>query len=135
MVGPLSGVILGGVFLAGPLSEGHYLVFLIPGAMTAVAVRSLMARLLLFGALLTAAYASVYFHGVGVSQVALQARLVLIELLVFGGCAWALVAGLRGDADDGENRPRAGDDIVCRYGNAVHDVMPSKHFRVVGWTR
>jgi hypothetical protein len=102
VVGPLSGVILAGVFLAGPLSEGHYLFFLIPGAMTAVAVRSHVARLLLLGALLTAAYASVYFHGIGGSPVALQARFVLTELLVFGGCAWALVAGLRGDADDGD---------------------------------
>ena len=104
VVGPLSGVILAGVFLAGPLSEGHYLFFLIPGAMTAVAVRSHVARLLLFGALLTAAYASVYFHGIGGSPVALQARFVLTELLVFGGCAWALVAGLRGDADDGDRK-------------------------------
>ena len=65
VVGPLSGVILAGVFLAGPLSESNYLFFLIPGAMTAVAVRSHVARLLLFGALLTAAYASFYFHGLG----------------------------------------------------------------------
>ena len=101
VVGPLSGVILAGVFLAGSLSEGHYLFFLIPGAMTAVAVKSRVARLLLFGALLTAAYASFYLHGLGGSQVAIQPRFVLIELLVFVGCAWALVAGLRG-ADDGE---------------------------------
>ncbi len=40
VVGPLSGVILTAVFLAGSLSESHYLFFLIPGAMTAVAVRS-----------------------------------------------------------------------------------------------
>jgi hypothetical protein len=102
VVGPLSGVILAGVFLAGSLSEDHYLFLLIPGAMTAVAVRSHAARLLLFGALLTAAYASVYFHGIGGTPVPDQARFVLTELLVFGGCAWALVAGLRGDADDGE---------------------------------
>ena len=102
VVGPLSGVILAGVFLAGSLSEGHYLFMLIPGAMTAVAVRSYVARLVLLGALLTAAYGSVYFHGVGGSPAALQARCVLTELLVFGGCAWALVAGLRGNADDGE---------------------------------
>ncbi len=47
VVGPLSGVILAGVFLAGSLSEGHYLFFLIPGAMTAVAVKSRVTRLLL----------------------------------------------------------------------------------------
>ena len=102
VVGPFSGVILAGVFLAGPLSESNWLFFLIPGAMTAVAVRSRVARLLLLGALLTAAYASFYLHGIGGSPVALQARFVLTELFVFGGCAWALVASLRGDADDGE---------------------------------
>jgi hypothetical protein len=108
VVGPLSGVILGAVFLAGSLSESHYLLYLIPGAMTAVAVRSYVARLLLFGAMLTAAYASFYFHHVGAIDFgALQARCVLIELLVFAGCVWALVVGIRGDADDGEREVAA----------------------------
>lgn len=97
---------LAAVFLASSLSEGHYLYFLIPGAMAAVAVRSHLARLLLLAALLVAAYPSVYFHGVFGSQAALQVRLVLIAFLVFGGCAWALVFGLRGHADiaQGEDR-------------------------------
>ena len=120
VVGPLSGVILAGVFLAGPLGEGGYLYLLIPGAMTAVAVRSHVARLLLLGALLTAAYVSLYFHGFGVSQVALQARYVLTELLVFAGCAWALVAGLRGDADDAER------GILPTRTSVVDPVTPSK---------
>ena len=104
-------MILAGVFLAGPLSESNWLFFLIPGAMTAVAVRSHVARLLLLGALLTAAYASFYLHGFGGSPVALQARFVLTELLVFGGCTWALVVGLRGDADDGEREVVRGNPV------------------------
>jgi arabinofuranan 3-O-arabinosyltransferase len=102
VVGPVTGVILGGVFLAGSLSESHYLFFLIPGAMCAVSVRSHMSRLLLGGALLTAAYSSAYTDVLGVSPVDGQARFVLTQSLLFAGCAWASVAGLRGEGDGGE---------------------------------
>jgi hypothetical protein len=89
----LGGVLLGANFLAGSLSEAHYLFFLIPAAVTVAASRSLVAQLLVLGALLVA------FHG-GVSPVALQERLVVAQLLAFAGCALAVVVSSRRQLPD-----------------------------------
>ena len=91
-VGALSGLLLGTVFLAGPLSEIHYLFLLIPGAMIMASGNSRIARYLLLGSLVVAGYSAYYFGGVAGSTQAMQLRCVVIEFLVFAASVLVLLA-------------------------------------------
>jgi arabinofuranan 3-O-arabinosyltransferase len=91
-VGSLSALVLSAVFLAGPLSEDHYLLLLLPGAMIMASGNSRTARYLLLGALVLAGYSAYYLGGVAGSANALQLRYVAIELLVFASSALVLMA-------------------------------------------
>ena len=101
-VGSLSALLLSAVFLAGPLSEIHYLLFLLPGAIIMASGNSRTARYLLLGALAIAGYSAYYFGGVAGSANALQLRCVAVELLVFAASALVLMA-IRTNAVGGED--------------------------------
>ena len=90
-VGSLSALLLGAVFLAGPLSEDHYLFLLLPGAMIMASGNSRTARYLLLGALAIAGYSAHNVGGVAGSVNALQLRWVAVELLVFAASALVLM--------------------------------------------
>jgi arabinofuranan 3-O-arabinosyltransferase len=91
-VGSLSALLLSAVFLAGPLSEDHYLLLLLPGTIIMASGNSRTARYLLLGALAIAGYSAYYFGGVAGSANALQLRWVAVELLVFAASALVLMA-------------------------------------------
>jgi len=90
-VGPLAGVLLGATFLAGSLSENHYVLVLLPVAFSCLRAGSVVTRSLIVGAGLLAAYSSQYATFLGSSLPAVQTRFVVIELLVFVGSVIAVV--------------------------------------------
>jgi arabinofuranan 3-O-arabinosyltransferase len=89
LVGSMSGVLLGGVFLAGSLSENHYIWLLIPGAVLAVASRSNIARASAVASWILCSYSVDYLHRFGDNS-ELQARFVSVEVLVLIGSSAAL---------------------------------------------
>ena len=82
-VAALGTLLLSTVFLAGPLAENHYVLLLIPGALLMATLRDRLVLGLLAGAFVLAAWPAAYAHGVGDSDVTMQARCVMIQLFLF----------------------------------------------------
>jgi hypothetical protein len=101
-VGPLAGLLLGATFLAGSLSENHYLLVLLPVAFTCLIATSVASRLLVVGAVVLAAYSHHYTTILGTSASAIQTRFVVIELLLFVASALALL-GTHDAPGDGDS--------------------------------
>ena len=89
LVVALGTLLLSAVFLAGPLAENHYLILLIPGALLMVTLDDRLVLGLVVAALAVAAYPAAYAHGLGDSVVSMQARCVVIQLLVFAAAVRA----------------------------------------------
>jgi hypothetical protein len=89
VIGPLTGVLLGATFLAGPLSEKTYVPLLLPAALTCLLARRHVITGLVIASGLVAAYNSKLF-GIGYDGTAWQLRFVTVEVLVFEASVLAL---------------------------------------------
>ena len=134
-VGAAGALALSTVFLAGPLSEDHYLLLLLPGALAAADGSSRAARVLLAGALALAGYPSSILPAMG--PVAHQVAYVGIELLVLVASALTLAS-----TGPGTGTPRTGEraDDALPSTAAEHTgpdgpVGPGDRSQTVGSTR
>jgi arabinofuranan 3-O-arabinosyltransferase len=113
MVGPLAGMVLAGAFLAGPLSEDHYVVLLLPLGLTCLLARRTITNAVVGLAGLFAIYTGRYLHGLGGSSSLVQLRFVIVEVLIFVACSlatWIMALGPRDESQavgkEGANRDR-----------------------------